>query len=181
MVDGPADDVAAAVDSDLLTELKVAYIYKITRFVRWPTAPVERPFVIGVIGAPAMDEHLRVLEREAKRVADRPIVIQSFTTPEAIAPTEILFVGAAAAHRIDAILRRTADQPTLLVADPPGAAERGIAIEVYLKPDLFRTGSGYGLQGVCERLALIDGRLVMEERNPGAQVLLWIPLGLESG
>jgi signal transduction histidine kinase len=40
-------------------------------------------------------------------------------------------------------------------------------------------GQGYGLQGVCERLALVDGGLSMEDLNPGARVLLWIPIALD--
>lgn len=60
-------------ESDLLPELKVAYIYNFTRFIEWPAAPAERPFVIGIIGDPVMARHLRLLEQEAKQVDDRPI------------------------------------------------------------------------------------------------------------
>ncbi len=42
-------------------------------------------------------------------------------------------------------------------------------------------GQGYGLQGVCERLALVDGGLAMEDLHPGARVRLWIPIEPESG
>jgi signal transduction histidine kinase len=35
---------------------------------------------------------------------------------------------------------------------------------------------GYGLRGVCERLALIDGGLTVEELRPGARVRLWVPI-----
>jgi signal transduction histidine kinase len=38
-------------------------------------------------------------------------------------------------------------------------------------------GEGYGLRGVCERLALVDGGLTLEDLRPGARVQLWIPLG----
>jgi signal transduction histidine kinase len=43
------------------------------------------------------------------------------------------------------------------------------------------SGQGYGLQGVCERLALVDGGLAMEELRPGARARLWIPIEPESG
>jgi len=39
-----------------------------------------------------------------------------------------------------------------------------------------RAGEGYGLQGVCERLALVDGSLTLEDLRPGARVRLWIPI-----
>ena len=43
-----------------------------------------------------------------------------------------------AEDQIAAILRRTAGKPTLLIGDTPGDAERGLAIELYRKPDIFR-------------------------------------------
>ncbi len=41
-------------------------------------------------------------------------------------------------------------------------------------------GGGYGLKGVCERLALVDGGLTLEDLRPGARVRLWIPVRPES-
>ncbi len=35
---------------------------------------------------------------------------------------------------------------------------------------------GYGLQGVCERIALVDGGLTLEELHPGARVRLWFSI-----
>ncbi len=42
-----------------------------------------------------------------------------------------------------------------------------------------RADEGYGLRGVCERLALADGGLTLEILRPGARVRLWIPIGPE--
>jgi hypothetical protein len=151
-------------DGDLLTELKVAYIYNFTRFVEWPAAPAEHPFVIGVIGDPLMERGLRVLEQEAKQVDDRPIEIRAYPTPEAIAPSEILFVGAGAREQLAAILRRTAGLPTLLVGDTPGDAERGLAIEIYRKPDIFRK---------TDRLRLRINSTVLKDRGLGVSAQLY--------
>lgn len=41
-------------------------------------------------------------------------------------------------------------------------------------------GGGYGLKGVCERLALVDGGLTLEDLRPGARVRLWIPMDRET-
>ncbi len=136
---------------DPLSALKVAFIYNFTRFVQWPEVPPRRPFVIGVIGDPVLEGQLRVLEREAKGVEGRPIQIRAYLGPDAIAPSEILFVGAQARGGLEAILRRTAGWPTLLVGDGPGDAARGLAIELFRKPDIF---------GKTERLGL--------RINPGA-------------
>jgi hypothetical protein len=122
---------------DLLPALKVAYVYNLTRFIQWPAGSPDRPFVVGVIGDTAMAGHLRALEREGKRVHGRPVAIRGFAGPDDLESTDILFVGAAAEPWLDAIRGRTAGKPTLLVGDTPGFAGRGVAIELFRKPDIF--------------------------------------------
>jgi len=123
---------------ELLAELKVAYIYNFTRFIRWPEAPASRPFIIGVIGDPVIEEALRVLEKDGKRVDDRRIEIHGYTSGDGLGPCDVLFVGADAEGQLDTILRQTAGKPTLLVGDTRGYAGRGVAIELFRKPDVFR-------------------------------------------
>ena len=130
--------VRSAEGDDLLPALKVAYIYKFTGFIKWPGVSKERPFIIGVIGDPVMAGHLRVLERDGKLIDGWRIEVRAFPKPEAVTPCEILFVGGAAAKTLPAIVRGTAGRPTLLVGDAPGYAGRGIAIELFRKPDIFR-------------------------------------------
>ncbi len=121
----------------LLAELEVAYIYNFTRFVEWPDAPAGRPFIIGVIGDPGMAEALRVLEGDGKRVDGRRIEVRGFAGADGLEPCEVLFVGAGAEAQLDAIVRQTAGKPTLLIGDTPGYAGRGVAIELFRKPDIF--------------------------------------------
>lgn len=125
----------------LLPDLKVAFIYNLTRFIQWPKAPVGQPlqpFVIGVVGDPLMAERLRVLEHEGRRVDGRPIAIHTYEYPGAPDCCEILFVGGDADAELDAIIQHAAGSPVLLVGDTPGYAGRGIAIELFRKPDIFR-------------------------------------------
>jgi len=128
----------AMASEDLLGQLKAAYIFNFTRFVEWPMLPEDRPFVIGVIGDPQMVSQLRVLEREGKLVGGRRIQIRSYVTIEKLAESQLLFVGNTADPKLEQIRQRTAGQPTLLVGDTPGQAGRGVAIEFFLKPDVFR-------------------------------------------
>ena len=128
---------ARAVESnELLGQLKVAYLYNFTRFVQWPAPADAEPFVIGVIGDPGMVDRLRVLED--RQVEGRPIEIQSYAGIMDIRSCQILFVGSAAAPEIESIVRHTAGEPTLLLGDTMGYVGRGIAIEFYLQPDVFR-------------------------------------------
>jgi hypothetical protein len=129
--------VSGADGEELLPALKVAYVYNFTRFVEWPGAAADQPFVICVAGDRAMETHLRVLERDGKRVDGRPVAIRVFERPDGLESCGILFVGAAAAEWLDAIVRSTAGRPILLVGDTPGYAGRGVAIELFRKPDIF--------------------------------------------
>jgi hypothetical protein len=122
----------------LLPDLKVAFIYNFTRFINWPGVPAGQPFVIGVAGDPLMENRLRVLEQEARQVDGRPIAVHAYTDASAPDCCEILFIGGTASAELEAIVRRTAGQPVLLVGDTPGYAGRGVAIELFRKPDVFR-------------------------------------------
>jgi hypothetical protein len=133
-----APQAQSADGADLLTELKVAYIYNFTRFIHWPEVSGGRRFCIGVIGDPALEAGLRVLEQDDKRADGRPIEVRAYGEPDTIGPCEILFVGAAASDRLGAIVRRTTGKPTVLVGDTPGYVGRGVAIELFRKPDVFR-------------------------------------------
>ena len=151
--------VSAADAEELLPALKVAYLYNFTRFVQWPKKPSETPFVICVIGEPAMETHLRALEREKKEVGGRPIAIRGLDRPDAPGACQILFVGAAAGGSLDAIVRGTAGKPILLVGDTPGYVGRGVAIELYRKPDIF--GKSERLRFRIDPAALKDRRLTV--------------------
>lgn len=147
---------------DLLTRLKAAYLYNLTRFVQWPDAAGDRPFVIGVVGDGALEAQLRVLEREHKRAGGRPIRVRGYPNIDAIEPSELLFVGSAAAPWLPAIVRRSAGAPTLLVGDLAGGAGRGLAIELYRKPDLFRDSERLRLR--IDRRALAGRGLKVSAR-----------------
>ncbi|NEX21320.1 YfiR family protein [Thiorhodococcus mannitoliphagus] len=155
----PAALAQTAAESEmLLVRLKAAYVYKLTSFVDWPAA-ADRPFVIGVIGAPRVREQLAELEQAEKRRDDRPIRIQAYAGPADIAPCEILFVGEAAAESLPAIARRLAGRPTLLVGDIPGGAGRGLAIELFRKPDILRRAERLRLR--IDPKAIADRGLVV--------------------
>ena len=122
---------------DFLGDLKVAYIYNFTRFVSWPSPPAQRSFLICVAGDPDMGRGLRILEREGRQAQGRPIEIRSVDTAGATGSCQVLFVGRGADGELDAIVRRTDGKPTLLIGDTPGYVGRGVAIEFFLRPDVF--------------------------------------------
>jgi hypothetical protein len=150
--------------------LAVAYLYNFTRFIQWPEAPPGQPFVIAVIGDPRMEAHLRLLEREGRRAGGRRIEIRGYASADEIAPSEVLFVGAAAEDRLGAIVRRMAGKPTLLIGDTPGYAGRGVAIELFRKPDIL--GETERLRFRIDPKALKDrGLLVSAQLYDVAEVI----------
>ena len=123
---------------DPLEALKVAFIYRFTHFIEWPDDRPEAPFLICVIADSGMGHALRVLVREAKAVAARPIRIRTGDARLAQSSCEILFIGRAAERRLADIVAKSAGKPTLLVGDTPGFARRGVAIELFQKPNVLR-------------------------------------------
>ena len=152
----------AGESADLTRGLKVAYLYNFTRFVEWPRQAAEVPFVIAVIGDDPLAAALRQLEREGRRVGTAPIRIVQADAVAQIGDARILFVGAAAAARLPAILEAVADRPVLLVGDSPGFVGHGVAINFFLKPDIL--GEGERLRFAIDPRALQGRSLKVSSR-----------------
>lgn len=133
-----AAPTAGFAGDELVGKLKVAYLYNFTRFIDWPALPPDQPFVIGVIDDSEMEAHLRLLEREQRQAEGRPIEIRSYPSAAALGSSQMLFIGDGAGPELAAIVQRTKDEATVLVGDTAGYAGRGVAIEFFLQPDLFR-------------------------------------------
>lgn len=159
-----APAASGAQGDDLLASLKVAYIYNFTHFIEWPDFPADRLFVICVIGDEGMERQLRTLEHQARRVDDRPIEIRVPESLDDLDACRILFVGARAAHQLQAVVERTAGEPVLLVGDAPGYAGRGVAIELFRKPDIF---------GRTERLRFRIDPKALQGRGLGVSAQLY--------
>lgn len=126
---------------DRANALKVAYLYNFTHFIQWPEAAFGDTFVIAVIGDPSLATALEVLEGSDKRVQGRPIEVHASDGADRFGDCQMLFIGAAALADLPRILAQTAGRPVLSVGDGRGLAGRGIAIGLFLKPDILGTGS----------------------------------------
>jgi hypothetical protein len=115
----------------------VAYLYNFTRFIEWPRGGPGRSFVIGVLGDPELAGALEVLEREGREADGRPIEVRQLAGPEGTDGVDVLFLGRAANRQVELVVQRTAGLPVLLVGDTAGHAGRGVAIELFRKPDVF--------------------------------------------
>ena len=106
-------------------EVKAAYLYNFAKYVEWPTSASPEPqWVIGVLGDADFGD---VLEKtlSGKSVRERPFVARRLQDPQEAAHVHILFIGAAEAPRLPAILKSLEASRALTVSDIDGFAEKG--------------------------------------------------------
>lgn len=132
--------VVSWADEPLVRDLKVAYLYNFTRFIDWPRDALGEHFIIAVAGDPALEEALRSLERQRKRVQGRPIKVISLAQPRAGNDVQILVLGKDAVGQLDAILADLGSRPVLTIGDAPGLAKRGAGISFALRDDILGEG-----------------------------------------
>lgn len=131
---------AAAAPPTAAAEVKAVFLYNFTKFVEWPpeSFPAPRsPIVIGVLGS---DPFGAVLDETVagETVNGRPLEIRRFARLADLEPCHILFISASQEERVPVILRRLRRTGTLTVADIPGFAARGGAIEFRIEGGRMR-------------------------------------------
>lgn len=122
-----------------IADLEAAMIQKIASFVRWPaSAGLERPgarFVVTVLGASPLLARLTFLYG---KVSSPPAVVRAVDELADIGKCHVLFIARAYADRLPEVLDLVGDQPTLMIGDTPGMAERGVAVNLYREGDRVR-------------------------------------------
>jgi len=114
--------------------VKTAIVYKITKFVSWPTSafgPTNAPLNICVLTGSPFEEPMRSLQ--GRKVQGHAIEVVSYETPNDIgAQCQVLVVSSEEAERMASILDLVARQPTLTIGDADGFAEHGgiVGLEV---------------------------------------------------
>jgi hypothetical protein len=107
--------------------IKAAYLYQFGRYIEWPAQAFrdpKSPFVIGVMKGDPIIAHLNQIA-ETKKIQERPIRIEQFSTPDDVRPCHILFLSASLGEEMQAaVVRRQPDRGVLLV----GEMERFLAL-----------------------------------------------------
>lgn len=103
------------------------FIYNFSKYVKWPDAQNSENFVIGVLGASAIQKDLEAMAA-AKNVNGRTIEIKQFKSAEEVSDCHILYVAATASEKFNQVLSETNSKPILVVTDNPGFANKGAAI-----------------------------------------------------
>ena len=114
-------------------QVKAAFLFNFLKFVEWPPAAADAPWVIGVLGhdpfGPSLDETVR-----GKMVNGRRVEVRRYDKLADVKDCNILFIGRSDYERTGIPV-----QPGLLtVGEAPGFLKAGGAISFYLEDNHVR-------------------------------------------
>lgn len=116
-------------------QVKAAIIYNIARFVDWP--PPGRPNVsLCILGGDPFGSGIDVLA--GRPVGQATLQIRRIARPDEARGCQLVFIGGSEASRLRTTLAALPQGQVLTVADTPGFAETGVAVNLYLEEGRVR-------------------------------------------
>lgn len=120
--------VASSANEGLEYQVKAAFLFNFLKFVEWPNATGDSPWVIGVLGRDPFGGALDEIVRD-KVVNGHPVVVRHYLRAAEVKDCNILFIGKADAERAGVPV-----QPGLLtVGESNGFLKSGGIISFYLE------------------------------------------------
>jgi hypothetical protein len=121
--------------------LKALFLYNFGSYIEWPSATFvdeRQPFVIGVLGASAIEGTLREIAA-TRTIQGRQIVVEQYASPAALKSCQILFIprGVGPAERAEAV-ERLREREVLIVGESPGFALQGAAVNFFIEANKIR-------------------------------------------
>jgi hypothetical protein len=115
--------------SDDLPEyrLKAAFLYNFALFTEWP-ASTGSTLNLCVYGPDPFGQEIDALQDKA--VGDRHIVVRRVTRIESLTACQLVFIADPSADGISRVLSTLHGAAVLTIADAPGAAKRGVALNM---------------------------------------------------
>ena len=107
--------------------LKAAFLYNFALFTEWP-AEVGSTLNLCVHGSDPFGRELDALA--GKAVGVRSLAVQRKGNSEPLKGCHIVFIAAPAIASLPRVLDELRDTPALTVADTPGAARQGVALNM---------------------------------------------------
>jgi len=108
-------------------KVKVTFIYNFTKYISWPAELSQGNFIIGVYGSPAMSSELKTIA-ETRKVGTRSIEVVDFTSVGSLVKCHIVYVSENKKADLDKVIEKYNSQAVVVVADTPGAVQKGAAI-----------------------------------------------------
>lgn len=150
-------------------EVKAAFLYNFSKFVKWPAAPGNRTeFTICVLGRDPFGSLLDMI-LAGETVEGRRVVAQRMTTAGEAVNCQIVFISLSEEKRLKETLATLARSTTLTVSEIPQFAQRGGMIEFILSGNKVRFDINLT---PAERTGLMLGSDLLRvaasvKRNPG--------------
>jgi hypothetical protein len=113
-------------------ELKAAILYNFLQFTEWPSQ-VGSTLNVCFIGQSAFESEVVALE--GRRVGSRRIAVRRFTDAGPLQGCHIVIIAPSAMSGLRRALGELRGAPVLTVADSPGAAQRGVALNLAITQD----------------------------------------------
>jgi hypothetical protein len=107
--------------------LKAAFLFNFAVFTEWPT---ETPATLSlcIVGKDPFGEEIDALQ--GKAVGERHIAVRKGVAPDAVASCQIVFITDSAHGALAGVLQGLHGLSVLTVADSPGAAAQGVALNM---------------------------------------------------
>jgi hypothetical protein len=123
----------AAAQADSLTEdsFKAGFVFNFIKYVEWPKAKAGNGLLVCRLSTQTLSGKLESLQ--GRQVQGREIRVSTTTRPGDWRNCAVLFIAAAEAQHIDAVLRATAQHPVLTISDAPGFVQAGGIIGLKLR------------------------------------------------
>src|SRR6185295_5880226 len=120
---------APTVRADELPEyrLKAGFLYNFAMFTEWP-AEVGPALNLCIVGNDSFGVEIDALH--GKVAGGRTIAVQRNAAGQSLDNCQIVFIAASAISTLPPLLERVRGRPVLTVADSPGAARRGVALNM---------------------------------------------------
>ncbi len=155
---------ANADSPDAEYQIKIALIYKLTKFVTWPEGTFtadDQPFSLCVLGRDPFGHALDALS--TRQVRGHPIsAARHARIQTGAANCDLVFVADSQRQTLDAALEGMRQRPILTVSDIPGFAEQGGMVEITRDDKRLRfrinlaAAAGAGLRIAAPLLDLSD-------------------------
>jgi hypothetical protein len=117
----------AAAQSPSEYRLKAAFLYNFALFTEWPE-DTGRSLNVCVCGTDPFGEELDGLR--GKPVGERRLEVRRAPAGESLADCQIVFIASSAIAGLPHLLDELRGNPALTVADSPGAASHGVALNM---------------------------------------------------
>jgi YfiR/HmsC-like len=104
--------------------VKAAYLYRFAGYVEWPNPPSDAPFVIDVLGSPAIARELqRLLPHHS--IKNRAVQVREIHSVRELGNAQIVYVAAGHAQALRTLTPAPGLSPVLLVSDEEGGLSAG--------------------------------------------------------